>query len=111
MKYPLYKSHEKYGFLEPVKFYTPSIGISQIQAIDEKNKIYIHASLVDQSLYLFKLSENNKIIKTLRFNINERIRDINKLDNKLVLFLETSSSIGIIDLEKSYNYLNGILEN
>ena len=111
LKYPLYKSHEKYGFLEPVKFYTPSIGISQIQAIDEKNKIYIHASLVDQSLYLFKLSENNKIIKTLRFNINERIRDINKLDNKLVLFLETSSSIGIIDLEKSYNYLNEILEN
>jgi len=104
LKYPLYKSHERYGFLEPIKFYTPSIGISQIQAIDEKNKIYIHASLVDQSLYLFKLSENNEIIKTLRLNINERIRDINKLDNKLVLFLETSSSIGIIDLENFYNF-------
>ena len=111
LKYPLYKSHEKYGFQEPIKFYTPSIGISQIHAIDEKNKIYVHASLVDQSLYLFKLGENNEIIKNLRFNINERIRDINKLDNKLVLFLETTSSIGIIDLDKSNNNLNRILDN
>ncbi len=110
LKYPLHKSHIKYGFLEPIKFYTPSIGISQIQAIDEKNKIYIHASLVDQSLYLFKLSDNNEIIKNLRININERIRDINKADNKLFLFLETTSSIGIIDLDKSYKYLNRILE-
>ena len=111
LKYPLYKSHEKYGFLEPIKYYSPSIGISEIKAIDEKNKIYIHASLVDQSLYLFKLNEKNQIIKNLRFNINERIRDINKLNNKLVLFLESSSSIGIIDLDNSSNYLNRILQN
>ena len=29
-KAPLYKSHLKYGFIEPVKYFVPSIGISQI---------------------------------------------------------------------------------
>ena len=27
---PLHKSHSKYGFLEPIKNYTPGIGISEI---------------------------------------------------------------------------------
>ena len=29
-KYPLYKSHKKYGFIEPLKSFVPSIGISEI---------------------------------------------------------------------------------
>ena len=33
---PLYKSHKKYGFVEPVKYYVPSIGISEIEKIPKK---------------------------------------------------------------------------
>ena len=32
-KYPLHKSHTKYGFIEPLKDFTPSIGASEIVKI------------------------------------------------------------------------------
>ena len=35
-KYPLYNSHIKYGFIEPLKSFVPSIGISEIVKIDDK---------------------------------------------------------------------------
>ena len=30
---PLHKSHKKYGFVEPVKYYVPSIGITELEKI------------------------------------------------------------------------------
>ncbi len=108
LKYPLYKSHNKYGFKEPEKFFIPSIGISQVVAINESKKVYCHVSLVDNSIYIFKLNKNNKIINNLRFNISERIRDVIKFDQKLIFFLETSSSIGVIDFEGIYKNLENI---
>ena len=107
-KYPLFKSHKKYGFKEPVKFFVPSIGISQVVAINESKKVYCHVSLVDNSIYIFDLDKNNKIKNSLRFNIKERIRDVIKFDQKLIFFLETSSSLGIIDLEGLYENLGNI---
>ena len=56
-KYPLYKSHVKYGFIEPLKYFFPSIGISEITKIS--NDKYVVGSLRDQSLYFFEM--NNKI--------------------------------------------------
>ena len=50
-KYPLYKSHSKYSFVEPLKSFVPSIGISEITKIKE-NK-YVASSLKDESLYFF----------------------------------------------------------
>ncbi len=108
LKYPLYKSHQKYGFKEPVKVYIPSIGISQIVSIDESKKIYCHVSLIDNSIYFFELDKNNQIINNLRLNINERIRDIIKFDQKLIMFLETTSSIGVINLEDSFKNIEDI---
>jgi hypothetical protein len=34
---PLYKSHSKYGFIEPIKYFVPSIGISEIVKFDKKD--------------------------------------------------------------------------
>ena len=76
--------------------------------IDESKKIYCHVSLVDNSIYFFELDKNNQIINNLRFNINERIRDIIKFDQKLIMFLETSSSIGVINLEDSFENIENI---
>ena len=42
-KYPLYNSHSQYGFIEPLKSFVPSIGISEIVKID--NKKYVLGSL------------------------------------------------------------------
>ena len=53
-KYPLHKSHKDYNFIEPLTYFVPSIGISQIIKIDS-NK-FIFCSLKDKSLYTFLLT-------------------------------------------------------
>lgn len=93
-KYPLYKSHKKYNFVEPIKYFTPSIGISQIIGIG--NSKYIASSLGAKIIYLFELS-NNRIILDKKMYIGERIRDIVYADNKIFFSLEDTSSIGILN--------------
>ncbi len=95
-KYPLYKSHSEYGFIEPLKSFVPSIGISEIVKIG-KNK-YVLSSMKDRSLYFFELDFNKQLINLERIEVNERIRDLHFNNNKLYLFLEDSASIGIINL-------------
>ena len=97
-KYPLYKSHIKYGFIEPIKYFVPSIGISEITKI-KKNK-YIFGSMREQSLYFFELNDAKELINLERVKVGERIRDLNfnKNDNALYLFLEDSASIGTIPI-------------
>ncbi len=95
-KYPLYKSHIKHGFIEPLVSFVPSIGISEIVKI-EKNK-YVVSSLKDRSLYFFELSNENTVINMNRVEVYERIRDLKFFENKLYLFLEDTASIGVINL-------------
>ena len=112
-KYPLYKSHSKYGFIEPLKIYVPSIGISNIVKIG-KNK-YVHGSMGgptgrgrstknkevrdgDKSLYFFELNEQRQIINLKQVKVFERIRDLEFKNNQLYLFMENTASIGIIHL-------------
>ena len=97
-KYPLYKSHSEYGFIEPLKSFQPSIGISEIEKIGE-NK-YVVSSLKDKALYFFSLSNQKKIIDFEKVKVFERIRDIKFKNQKLYLFLETTPSIGMIDFTK-----------
>ena len=95
-KYPLYKSHRKHGFIEPLHSFVPSIGISAITKID-KNK-FVVASLKNKSLYFFKLSEAKEISNIHRIKVNERIRDLDFNNNQIYLFMEDSPAIGVIDL-------------
>jgi len=94
-KYPLYKSHSKYGFIEPLKSFTPSIGISEITKIGKNN--YVASSMRDKSLYFFELDSSKKIINLERVEVFERVRDLEFKNNKLYLFLEETASIGVID--------------
>jgi hypothetical protein len=96
-KYPLYKSHSKYGFIEPLKSFVPSIGISEIVKIEKNN--YVVSSLRDKSLYFFELNEKREIINLERVGVLERIRDLRFQDNKLYLFMEDTASLGVINLK------------
>lgn len=102
---PLHKSHSNYGFVEPLKHFTPALGISQIiktnNFIDQENYEIFVGSLGfdldegDLSLHSITLNENFEVLKTNVIPVYERVRDIefiNELDI-LVLFLETSGSI------------------
>ena len=95
-KYPLYKSHVEQGFIDPLKSYVPSIGISEIVKIG-KNK-YIVSSMKDNSLYLFELNEQKQIINLNRVDVFERVRDLRFNNNQLYLFMEDTASIGVINL-------------
>jgi len=95
-KYPLYKSHSEHGFIEPLKSFVPSIGISEIVKI-EQNK-YVVSSTKDKSLYFFELNEKRQIINLNRVEVFERVRDLRFNNNQLFLFMENTASIGVINL-------------
>ena len=101
----LLKSHSKYGFDEPFKWYTPAIGISQLEylskneSFDKKDYLYV-SSLRAGSVYIYQLNDElDKIIKEDRIWFNsKRIRDI-KYDAETKLFFiifEFTPSIAVL---------------
>ena len=95
-KYPLYKTHEDKGFLEPIKYFTPSVAPSEIIKIDDKK--YFLATMKDKSLYEIILDEKNEINKLTRIEVGERIRDMIINNNIIYLYLEDTGSIAKIKL-------------
>ncbi len=107
---PLNKSHKKFGFEEPIKYFVPSIGISEIISLSENDDKYLVGAMgneiveQDLGLHYIELNQNkDKIIKHKYFPLNERVRDmvISNNKKKIILFLETTSSIAVI--KKSTN--------
>ena len=94
-KYPLHDSHTDFGFIEPLKSFVPSIGISEITKID--NETYVVSSLNGYSLYFFNL-ENNKVKNMKRIMVGERIRDIFFKNGDLYMFLEKTPMIAKISI-------------
>lgn len=111
---PLYKSHKKYGFIEPVKYWNPSIAPTKIQKINQYLKIknnyhiYLLSTLGyrdqikdgDQSLHLLYFENNyKKIFKINQIEIGERIRDYIFFNNHLILMFESLPAIGLAKLK------------
>ena len=104
-KAPLNKSHSDYGFIEPIKYFSPSLGISQIITAENFKNIFnentlIVASLKNQKLYFVEFNDDFSKFKSQKnLKIGERIRDIIKFDeDKYMLFLEDSPAIGILSI-------------
>jgi len=111
---PLHKSHAKYGFIEPLKYFTPSIAPTQIIKtekfikIPNKNIIYIGAlgysnqiEEGDMSIHQFILDADLKIEQHNIMPVGERVRDMIYIEelNKILLFLESSGSIGMLEVD------------
>ena len=107
---PLNKSHIDYGFIEPLKWFTPALGISQIiktenlLKVNNKHVIYVGAlgsdlKEGDLSIHQFILNQKFEIENHIILPIGERVRDIIYIEelNKIFTYLESSSSIAIID--------------
>jgi glucose/arabinose dehydrogenase len=107
---PLNKSHIDYGFIEPLKWFTPALGISQIiktenlLKVNNKHVIYVGAlgsdlKEGDLSIHQFVLNQKFEIENHIILPIGERVRDIIYIEelNKIFTYLESSSSIAIID--------------
>jgi len=96
IKYPLNKSHKEYGFTEPLKYFVPSIGISEIVLLDNnflysKNEQLLVASLAGMSLHYLQINDE-KIKKHSVINLNERIRDMIYVKNLNMIFLSLEKS-------------------
>ena len=101
-KYPLLKSHTDNDFIEPAKYFVPSIGISQIVNVSEN--IYLLSSLRENAIYFLRLTKENKFEIISKHVLGERIRDITFKKNMLIMFLENTASIGIIDFKNKLNF-------
>lgn len=112
---PLHKSHSEHGYLEPLKHYTPSVGISEIVKLPKTfaqgfNNDYFAAtmglnpSLPIFSLHHFRLDSQSRQIETESIiKIGERIRDVEVLDAKrVVMALEGNGTpaIGVLRFYK-----------
>ena len=111
---PLHKSHKDYGFIEPIKYYTPSIAISEIVKIPSTfserftNDFFIGAlgfkdqiNDGDQSIHHIRFNENfDQIIFEDVIPIGERIRDMIfiKEKNIILMVLESIPAIGVLKL-------------
>ena len=84
---PLHKSHSEFGFIEPLKYFTPSIGITQIiktekfENLSNKKVIYVGSmgwdlEENDLTIHKFILNNNYKIENYEIIPIVERIRDL-----------------------------------
>ena len=101
---PYKSSHKEHGFKEPLKYFTPSIGISEISIKSKKdfNEIYA-SSLRAKSIYIVKSDKIfSQVINTDRLILDYRIRDIkySKSLNGFIVIFENTPSIGFI---KSYD--------
>ena len=107
---PLHKSHKDYGFIEPLKEFTPAIGIAPIIETNEfihmpnKKMIYVGAlgyniEEGDLSIHQIILNPDLTIAEHNIMPIEERVRDIIYVKelNRILLFLESTGSIGILE--------------
>ena len=91
---PYKKSHAKYGFIEPFKYYVPSIGISQMVYMPNNvnldgEKYLLVSSLRAGSIYVIKINDKfDKILDEDKIYFPQRrIRDIQYDQENNVLFL------------------------
>ena len=103
---PYKKSHKKYGFKEPFKNFSDSIGISEIMYLKDgnflKGNFLTVSSLRASSIYLLQVDDVfSKILNEDRiFFSNQRIRDIEYDKNLNVIFIifEVTPSVGVLSL-------------
>ena len=101
-------SHEDYGFEEPIFSFVPSIGITEIIKIPNNfskhwQNNFLIGSMNSKHLFRVKFDKSySKILFIEKIFIGERIRDLFYLDNKkqILLSLEDTGSIGILEIEK-----------
>lgn len=99
---PLYKSHKEYGFEEPLYVFdiraAPSSIIEfNLNDIDQNSNFFLVSSLKGKTLFLFSYKDKT-FIEVQKILLNERIRDISFKNARLLISLETSKRILIIDL-------------
>ena len=104
---PYEKSHSKFGFIEPFKYFSPSIGISEVlflpKSESRKKNYIIISSLRASSIYILTVDDGfTQILEEDRiFFSGQRIRDMEYDKNlkQILMIFETTPSIATINFE------------
>lgn len=104
---PLNKSHKEYGFIEPMKYFVPSIGPSDFTIIDIENDLFnrgdiLMGSLSGESIYHIRFNSTYENLDFInRIHIGEGIRDMEFYSDLglIILTLENSPAIASIFLD------------
>ena len=100
-------SHKELGYIEPIKYYDPSIGISEVVYLENnsfcKSKCLWTSSLRANSIYILNINENfNELTSNGRIFLEKnRIRDID-YDKDLDLIILLSENVpALITIKKN----------
>jgi hypothetical protein len=99
------KSHENYGYEEPIFSFIPSIGISEIIKIGNNFSKYwqdsfLVASLNSNHIYRINFDKDyNKIKFIEKIFIGDRIRDMKYHQGTIFLSLENNNQVGILKMK------------
>ena len=113
-KAPLHKSHELYGFQEPIKYFVPSIGITQIVKapfsfgqFTQNNYFFASMGYEDRenALSIHQIVFNDRFDKILfedKIKLRERVRDLLFIEDKksILAYLEKKGSLLLINLDE-----------
>lgn len=107
---PLHKNHKDYGFIEPVRYFVPSVAPSEIISIPKEffnveESFYALATMGyytiakhgSHSIIFFKI-ENGALTEEWSLPMGERVRDIvySKTHNAIFMFLGNTGTIGVL---------------
>lgn len=99
-------SHKKLGFIEPIKYYDPSIGISEILYLENnsfcKTKCLLVSSLRANSIYFLNVSDTfNEVLSNGRIFLKKnRIRDIDYDQDLDLIIILTENVPAIVTIKK-----------
>ncbi len=99
---PFYKSHKDYGFEEPIDYFVPSIGISDVVKLENKLLVGSMGGDIehgDLSLWVYDIDDQLNLSGKTVNNIYQRIRDIHIFNGFVFLFMESTGSIGIFPIK------------
>lgn len=93
------KSHKDFGFIEPIRYYIPSIGISQLVEASSNN--HMHEFYVgsmglnpDNSIHIIQLNADySKVVDEDILKISNRVRDMIKLKDGFLIYGESDGSL------------------
>ena len=105
----MHKSHKDYGFIEPIRQWTPSLGVSEVLNVknffnNDNNLILVSAlgdyiEEGDRSVHFLSFDKNyENILNEKILATKERIRDMIYIEehNCVAMYLESSAEIALI---------------
>ena len=99
-------SHKELGFIEPMKYYDPSIGISEILYLEKnsfcKAKCLLVSSLRANSIYFLNLSDDFNDLSSIGriFLKKNRIRDIDYDKDLDLIIILTENVPALVTIKK-----------